>query len=263
MVAKKHFTLIELLVVIAIIAILAAMLLPALNKARDKAQAASCISNLKQIAQARQAYTADYDDFLMPSTVSGANAAVINWYQVFYDMNYLKGLCFRRAKSNGTVTAATPVCPGSVKLQGGFDTKLSISGYPSSGIYQLWKSNGANNSSVGGYGCAQNEFGYYNANGWQTQGIKITSCRQPSIKVNFMDSLYTAFNYTWWGYGTAYEAIPWGVHGTDHVINSVRLDGHTETLHSNMGYNVMLPGYDKWTWKVYISSPRTYADSLW
>jgi prepilin-type N-terminal cleavage/methylation domain-containing protein len=263
MVAKKHFTLIELLVVIAIIAILAAMLLPALNKARDKAQAASCISNLKQIAQARQAYTADYDDFLMPSTVSGANAAVINWYQVFYDMNYLKGLCFRRAKSNGTVTAATPVCPGSVKLQGGFDTKLSISGYPSSGIYQLWKSNGANNSSVGGYGRAQNEFGYFNANGWQIQVIKIAISKQPSIKVDFLDSLYTAFNYTWWGYGTAYEAIPWGVHGTNHTINTVRLVGHTETLIGNTGYNGNAPGYDKWTWKVYISSPRTYADSIW
>ena len=97
---KNHFTLIELLVVIAIIAILASMLLPALNKARERAHAIKCVSNLRSIGTASLSYQDDNSGYLLPYTVKIGETDNYTWRYVLVNGKYLPNTAVMHCPSN-------------------------------------------------------------------------------------------------------------------------------------------------------------------
>lgn len=100
---NRKFTLIELLVVIAIIAILASMLLPALNKAREKARNAACQSNQKQSGQVLLLYAEDNKGFL-----PGGSSV---WPAMLAEKGYLPGLTVDGDRFTNEGGARYLMCP--------------------------------------------------------------------------------------------------------------------------------------------------------
>lgn len=132
---KRGFTLIELLVVISIIALLIAILLPALGKAREMARDTQCVTNLKQMAFAMQAYAVDHKGELMPIKHTGDDY----WFHELKD--YLGDTAYSD-EIGDTESDSIAICPRTTVVPG------NKSYYPGSSTEAWWSFGNA----AGSYG---------------------------------------------------------------------------------------------------------------
>ena len=184
---KRAFTLIELLVVIAIIAILAAILFPVFAKAREKARAISCISNMKQIGTGLAMYNQDYDE-LMPSAfinidpINGGDVNVIPFDSQI--MPYIKSVAVFACPSDGSPHDSGNFWDGTYKV-----TKPKRS-YGYVGHINDLQANGEdNNTGMSSWG----------------QGNSLASIDSPADTVSIVESWNTAS-----GSGDSVMGSPWG-----------------------------------------------------
>ena len=220
---RGGFTLIELLVVIAIIAILAALLLPALARAKQKAQGIACLNNTKQLALAWLMYAEENSDRLVNNrTIDGTEASLTNnWvadvmgYSAQQDTNTLllqQGLLAPQVAKNIGIYH----CPADQTRTTESDGRQ----YPRVRSVSM-------NAFVGPW----NDPGAQVEPGW-AQFIKLTAIRTPSLIFVFLDESPQTINDGWYVFcndgptGSLWSDMPASYH--NRACGFSFADGHSE-----------------------------------
>ena len=207
----RKFTLIELLIVIAIIAILAAMLLPALNKAREKARSIQCINNQKQIGMALNFYQNEFNGFVLPAKLASSATYAYNG-QLFWLWNSF-------LIHTGRITMNLLVCPTSEK----FETNWSSFYFQNKKII----SSSDNAWQFGGYGmnnCRAND------GTTAVRWIKNTQVKRPASILYYAETKHYSSERPFYIAVGGVNTISrlWIQHNG--ICNLLMFDGHTDSV---------------------------------